>query len=62
VPRPTRTCIRVACEDDLFGYIVMEFCAGRELFDRVVAKGHYTESATTQFITTTAARWRIIKV
>jgi calcium-dependent protein kinase len=44
--------IRGAYEDALFVHIVMELCAGGELFDRIVAKGHYSERAAANLIKT----------
>lgn len=34
-----------AYEDKSSVHLVMELCAGGELFDRIIAKGHYTEKA-----------------
>ncbi|XP_022734013.1 calcium-dependent protein kinase 24-like [Durio zibethinus] len=42
---PNIVSFREAFEDKEVVYLVMELCHGGELFDRIVAKGHYTERA-----------------
>lgn len=42
---PNIVAFREAFEDREAVYLVMELCEGGELFDRIVAKGHYTERA-----------------
>jgi len=40
---PNIIAIRGAFEDAVAVHVVMELCAGGELFDRIVRRGHYTE-------------------
>jgi serine/threonine protein kinase len=40
---PSVISIKGAYEDAVAVHLVMELCAGGELFDRIVQKGHYTE-------------------
>ncbi|TKY67446.1 Calcium-dependent protein kinase 24 [Spatholobus suberectus] len=42
---PNIVAFKEAFEDKDAVYLVMELCEGGELFDRIVAKGHYTERA-----------------
>ncbi|XP_024388902.1 calcium-dependent protein kinase 30 [Physcomitrium patens] len=37
-----------AYEDDVAVHLVMELCEGGELFDRIIARGHYTERGAAQ--------------
>ncbi|KAL2327028.1 hypothetical protein Fmac_020455 [Flemingia macrophylla] len=44
-PHPNVVSFKEAYEDDHAVHLVMELCEGGELFDRIVARGHYTERA-----------------
>ncbi|KAF8646174.1 hypothetical protein HU200_065944 [Digitaria exilis] len=44
-PHPNIVSLRAAYEDEDAVHLVMELCEGGELFDRIVARGHYTERA-----------------
>ncbi|KAD5802360.1 hypothetical protein E3N88_13720 [Mikania micrantha] len=44
--------IKGTYEDALYVHIVMELCAGGELFDRIVQKGHYSEREAANVIKT----------
>lgn len=42
---PNIVSLKETYEDDNAVHLVMELCEGGELFDRIVARGHYTERA-----------------
>ncbi|KAF7148277.1 hypothetical protein RHSIM_Rhsim03G0018400 [Rhododendron simsii] len=44
-PHPNIVSLKDTYEDDTAVHLVMELCEGGELFDRIVARGHYTERA-----------------
>lgn len=60
---PNIVSFREAYEDRDAVYLVMELCEGGELFDRIVAKGHYTERAaanvTKTILEVCKVRWYI---
>ncbi|CAL9074154.1 unnamed protein product [Musa acuminata var. zebrina] len=49
---PNIVSLRDTYEDDAAVHLVMELCEGGELFDRIVARGHYTERAAAMVIRT----------
>ncbi|KAK8691446.1 hypothetical protein V6N13_074957 [Hibiscus sabdariffa] len=49
---PNIVAFKEAFEDKEAVYLVMELCHGGELFDRIVAKGHYTERAAAKVVKT----------
>lgn len=60
LPRhPNIVSLKEAFEDKDAVYIVMELCEGGELFDRIVARGHFTERAA---ITITRTILEILRV
>ncbi|KAL0669800.1 hypothetical protein Bca4012_032504 [Brassica carinata] len=42
---PNVVTLKETYEDEHAVHLVMELCGGDELFDRIVARGHYTERA-----------------
>ena len=50
--QPNIISIRGAYEDAVAVHVVMELCAGGELFDRIVQRGHYTERKAAQLTRT----------
>lgn len=49
---PNMVRIKGTYEDNVFVHLVMELCAGGELFDRIVQKGHYSEKEAAKLIKT----------
>ncbi|KAL4279188.1 hypothetical protein GQ457_03G029110 [Hibiscus cannabinus] len=49
---PSVVQIKGTYEDAVFVHLVMELCAGGELFDRIVAKGHYSELEAAKLLKT----------
>lgn len=49
---PNIVTLKDTYEDDNAVHIVMELCEGGELFDRIVARGHYTERAAAGILKT----------
>nr|CAD1818605.1 unnamed protein product [Ananas comosus var. bracteatus] len=47
-PHPNIVSLKDTYEDDYAVHLVMELCEGGELFDRIVARGHYTERAAAE--------------
>ncbi|GAB2294160.1 Calcium-dependent protein kinase 24 [Dionaea muscipula] len=53
LPRhPNIVSFKEAYEDSEAVHLVMELCEGGELFDRIVARGHYTERAAAEIVKT----------
>ncbi|VVA32981.1 PREDICTED: calcium-dependent [Prunus dulcis] len=51
-PHPNIVTLKDTYEDEEAVHIVMELCEGGELFDRIVARGHYTERAAASVMKT----------
>ncbi|XP_020979042.1 calcium-dependent protein kinase 10 isoform X2 [Arachis ipaensis] len=54
--------LKATYEDDENVHLVMELCAGGELFDRIVARGHYSERAAANVARTIAEVVRMCHV
>jgi len=52
IEQPNIVQLMGAYEDKNSVHFVMELCAGGELFDRIIAKGHYTERAAASLLRT----------
>ncbi|CAA2979707.1 calcium-dependent kinase 34-like [Olea europaea subsp. europaea] len=50
IDQPNIVQLMGAYEDKHSVHLVMELCAGGELFDRIIAKGHYTERAAASLL------------
>ena len=62
---PNIVSLKDTYEDDSAVHLVMELCEGGELFDRIVARGHYTERAAavvTRTIVEVVQVWICLKV
>ncbi|KAL5537462.1 hypothetical protein UlMin_044695 [Ulmus minor] len=49
---PNIVALKDTFEDDSAVYLIMDLCEGGELYDRIVARGHYTEHAAAALIKT----------
>lgn len=58
---PNIVSLKDTYEDDNGVHLVMELCEGGELFDRIVARGHYTERAAA-FVTRTIVEVIQVKI
>ncbi|KAJ8528975.1 hypothetical protein K7X08_035810 [Anisodus acutangulus] len=52
IGQPNIVELKGAYEDKHYVHLVMELCAGGELFDRIITKGHYTERAAASLLRT----------
>lgn len=52
VGHPNIVVLKSALEDKTHVHLVLELCAGGELFDRISARGHYSERAASQLMST----------
>ncbi|KAJ6743148.1 CALCIUM-DEPENDENT PROTEIN KINASE 2 [Salix viminalis] len=58
---PNVVSINGAYEDEVAVHVVMELCAGGELFDRITKRGHYTEKKAAQLTRTIGVMHRDLK-